>query len=231
MNRTLKLCLLPGAATLLFAANPLWKERPIPQWTEEDGKQVLSNSPWVKFVKPEQIRDLSVGEREAGGNWDEGIGKGVGIAGTGILGPRREAEAIARAHAKPPAGAVWVRWESALPVRAAEEKTAETGDPVVDRDHYAIAVYDIPVPSRWNVENELKGIAFLRRDKKKDFKPSRVEILRQPDGLATVIYFFSRSVEITRKDGAVTFVAQIGRLFVTQSFAIEEMLLHGKLEL
>jgi hypothetical protein len=231
MHRTPSLCLLPFAAVLLLAANPTWKDRPIAQWDQQDGKQVLTDSPWVKFVMPQYVRDLSPDERVAGGNWDEGIGKGVGIAGTGLLGPTRAAEAIARAHAKPPAGTVAVRWESALPVRTAEEKTGETGAPLLDGDHYAIAVYDINTPSRWNIENELKGVAFLKRNKKRDFKPSRVEILRQVDGLATVVYFFPRSVEITRKDGWITFQAQIGRLFVTQSFSVEEMQLHGKLEL
>jgi hypothetical protein len=231
MYRTLSLGMLLLAAALLFAANPTWKDRPLSQWDQQDGKQVLTDSPWVKFVMPQYVRDLSADERIAGGNWEEGAGHGVGIAGTGILGPRREAEAIARAHAKPPAGTVAVRWESALPVRTAEEKTGETGAPLIDNDHYAIAVYDVAAPSRWNIENELKGIAFLRREKKKDFKPSRVEILRQIDGLSTVVYFFPRSVEITRKDGWITFGAQIGRLFVTQSFSVADMQLRGKLEL
>jgi len=237
--RTFRLCvlslgaaaLLAAGATLLFAAGASWRDRPIAQWDQEDGKQVLADSPWVKFVMPEYVRDLSPDERVAGGNWEEGRGGGVGIAGTGILGPTRAAEAIARAHAKPPAGTVTVRWESALPVRTAEEKTGETGVPILDNDHYAIAVYDIAAPSRWNLENELKGIAFLRRDKKKDLKPSRVEVLRQIDGLSTVVYFFPRSVEITRKDTWITFGAQIGRLFVTQAFSVQEMQLKGKLEL
>jgi hypothetical protein len=229
MFRTLRLSLLPAAA-VLFAANPSWRDRPIAQWDQEDGKQVLTNSPWVKIVTPQYVRDLSPDERMAGGNWEEGRGGGVGIAGLGILGSRRQAEAIARAHAKPPAGMVAVRWESALPVRTAEEKTGETGAPLVDSDHYAIAVYDIPAPTRWNLENELKGIAYLKRNKKKDLKPSRVEVLRQIDGLATIVYFFPRSQEITRKDGWITFGAQIGRLFVTQSFSVDEMQLHGKLE-
>src|ERR1019366_2045839 len=111
--------LLAGASWLAAASS--WKDLPISQWTEADAKQVLAGSPWVKLAKPEQIRDLSVGEREAGGDWEAGIGKGVGIAGTGILGTRREEEAIARAHAKPPVGAVIVRWESAGPVRSAEQ--------------------------------------------------------------------------------------------------------------
>jgi hypothetical protein len=231
MYRTLRLCLLPLAAALLFAANPTWKDRPYSQWDQQDGKQVLTDSPWVKFAMPEYVRDLSPDERVQGGNWEEGRGGGVGLAGIGLFGKERQQEAIARAHAKPPAGTVAIRWESALPIRTAEEKTGETGAPLLDNEHYAIAVYDIAAPSRWNIENELKGVAFLRREKKKDFKPSRVEILRQIDGLSTVVYFFPRSVEITRKDGWITFGAQIGRLFVTQSFYVADMQLHGKLEL
>jgi hypothetical protein len=124
-----------------------------------------------------------------------------------------------------------VRWESALPIRAAEEKTGETGAPTVDRDHYAIVIYDIPTPKKWNLANELKGVAFLKRDKKKDLKPSRVEILRKAGGTATVVYLFPRSVEITAKDGRLEFVAQIGRLFVSQFFDTGDMQLQGKLEL
>jgi hypothetical protein len=231
MYRTLRLCVLPLAAAWLFAANPSWRDRPIAQWDQQDGKQVLTDSPWVKFAMPEYVRDLSPDERVQGGNWEEGRGGGVGLAGLGIFGPTKAAEAIARAHAKPPAGTVAIRWESALPIRTAEEKTGETGAPIIDNDHYAVAVYDIAAPSRFNIENELKGIAYLKRNKKKDMKPSRVEILRQIDGLATVVYFFPRSQEITRKDGWITFGAQIGRLFVSQSFSVDEMLLHGKLEL
>ncbi len=231
MYRTLRVCVLPLAAAWLFAANPTWRDRPIAQWDQQDGKQVLTDSPWVKFAMPQYVRDLSPDERVQGGNWEEGRGGGVGLAGIGLFGPTRAAEAIARAHAKPPAGTVAIRWESALPIRTAEEKTGETGAPIIDNDHYAVAVYDIAVPSRFNIENELKGIAYLKRNKKKDMKPSRVEILRQIDGLATVVYFFPRSQEITRKDGWITFGAQIGRLFVSQSFSVDEMLLHGKLEL
>jgi hypothetical protein len=83
----------------------------------------------------------------------------------------------------------------------------------VDDACYAIVVYGIQLPGRWNLEHELKLGSFLRRSGKKDLHPLRVEILRGGDGLATVTYFFRRSVEITRKDGNVTFVAQIDRLF------------------
>jgi hypothetical protein len=222
---------LPLAAVLLVAADPSWKERPISQWDQNDAKQVLTDSPWAKYVTPQQLRDLSPNECIAAGDWTGCTGKGVGIAGTGLLGARREAEAIARAHAHPPPGTVVVRWESALPVRAAEQKAGETGVPSVDSDHYAIAVYDIPTPKRWNLARELTGIAFLKRYKKKDLRPSRVEILREPGGTATVVYLFSSSVEISKRDGRIEFVAQIGRLFVSQFFYPAEMQLQGQLEL
>ena len=98
-------------AALLFAANPSWKDHPTSQWNEEDGKQVLADSPWVKFVMPQYVRDLSPDERMQGGNWEADSGHGVGLAGIGLFGPTRQAEAIARAHAKPPVGTVVVRWK------------------------------------------------------------------------------------------------------------------------
>jgi len=212
-------------------AGQSWKDKPVSQWDTEDAKQVLTDSPWVKQLTPQNVRDLSPDERRAGGDMQAGIGKGVGLAGLGILGPRREAEAIARAHYKPAPDAVVVRWESAQPVRAAEQKVGETGVPTLDSEHYAIVVYDILTPERWNLANELKGIAYLKRDAAKTLKPSKVEILRQPDGKATVVYLFPRSKEIGKKDGRLEFVAQIGRLFVSQFFYTWQMQIDGQLEL
>jgi hypothetical protein len=238
MREVLSLTLryLPLAAALLVAADVdcadvNWKDKPVSQWNAHDAKQVLTDSPWVKVVIPQNVRDLSPAERLEGGNMEAGIGKGVGIAGLGILGPRRQAEALARAHYKPTPNAVVVRWESAAPVRAAEQKAGETDVPAIDNDHYAVVVYDIPAPKRWNLANELKGIAYLKRDTRKNLKPSHVEIPRSPDGTATVVYLFPRSVEITKKDGRLEFVAQIGRLFVSQFFYAPEMLVQGQLEL
>jgi hypothetical protein len=229
--------LLPAAVLLTaldasWAADANWKDKLPQQWDMNDAKAVLADSPWVKYVTPEPLRDLSVSERREGGDWEAGIGRGVGLdALIGLFGGRGAAEALARAHVKPRPPKVMVRWESALPVRAAEQIVGETNAPVLDRDHYAIAVYDIPTPNRWNLAGELKGISFLKREKKKNLKPSHVEILRHADGTATVVYLFPVSAEITKGDGRLEFVAQIGRLFVTQSFYTGEMQLQGQLQL
>ncbi len=232
--RILSSCWLCFCATLLFArgsfgADPEWQSKPIAQWNEEDGKVLLADSPWIKHVTPQRLRDLSSDERRNGGNMEAGIGKGVGLAGTGLLGPRREAEALRRAHEKPTPKPVVVRWESA-PVRVAELRTGETA-PAVDDAYYGVVIYSIPLPRRWNLAHELKSVAYLKRYRKKDMKPARVEILRGEDGLATVVYLFRRSIEITRGDRTVEFVAQLDRLFLAQSFNVEEMSLMGKLEL
>jgi hypothetical protein len=101
----------------------------------------------------------------------------------------------------------------------------------VDDAFYAVAIYGIFLPRRWNLASELKAVAYLKRYNKKDLKPSRVEILRREDGLATVVYLFRRSAEITRRDQSVEFVAQLDRLFVEQFFDVNEMRLMGELEL
>jgi hypothetical protein len=231
MHPIARSCWLAFAAVLLLAADdPAWKNKPIPQWDDQDAQQVLADSPWVKSVKLDQVRYLSKAERRDSGNWEAGIGPAVGLDGTGIFGPTRQALALARAHAKPDLGTVVIRWESALPIRAAELKAGETDIPNWKGDYYAIAVYGVALPFRWNLANELKGIAFLQRDKKKDLKPARVQILRHVDGLSTIVYLFSRSNEITRKDTNIRFVAQIDRMFVSQFFFPGEMEIAGNPE-
>lgn len=234
MRPTLKTFpLLLAACVVVSAQDPSWKIKPMKDWDTEDARQVLTDSPWAKSVAPQWVRDLSPDERRASGDMEADIGKGVGLEGIiGIFDSAREAEAIARAHAKPDPGTVVVRWESARPVRAAEQALPDPAAPSVESDaYYAIVVYDIPTPKLWNMERELKGIAALKRAQKKDLKPSRVVILRKEGELATVVYLFPRSLEITKRDGYVVFQAQIGRLVVTRVFSTFEMQIQGQLEL
>lgn len=209
-----------------------WTNKPIEQWSQEDAQRVLADSPWAKSVQLQIVRDLSPDERRASGNMGADVGKGVGLAGlAGILGSSKGDAAIARAHAKPDPGKVVVRWESARPVRAAETTLGVKDAPAMDNDFYAVVVYNVPTPKRWNLAKELQGVAALKREKKKDLKPSRVVILRKEAGLADVVYLFRRSVEITKKDAYVVFSAQIERLVLWQPFYPQLMQIEGELEL
>jgi hypothetical protein len=122
---------------------------------------------------------------------------------------------------------VTVRWESALPVRAAASKMGETVVPGWVGDYYAIAVHDVQLPFKWNIENQLKGVAYLKRDMRKELKPFRVVVLSEADRLATVVYLFPRSTEIGKNDSGLGFHAQIGRLFVYVTFVPRDMQIQG----
>lgn len=127
-----------------------------------------------------------------------------------------------------------LRWESALPVRTAELKVREAGAPTLDNSHYAIAVYGVPRRAASGdsktLQGDLKKEAALKRDGKKDLKPSSVEVLQREDG-PIVVYLFPRSKEITRQDQRVQFDARIGQFQFTQSFYMDDMTYGGKLEL
>jgi hypothetical protein len=234
VNRT-RSCglLLLGASFLLAENTPSWKTKPVDQWDSEDAKQILAESPWVGNVTLQTIRDRSPAERRDSGDWDAGVGQGLGLA---VLldiftSGRSMDEAIARAHYKPSPGKVEIRWESAMPVRAAESKLGQTPASALHTGWYAITLYDVPHPAKHWDAGKLKGLAYLKPENKREFKPSRVEVVQHNDGMATITYLFSRSKEISRRDPSVIFVAQIDRLFVAQLFYPGTMLIAGQLEL
>jgi hypothetical protein len=233
MRRISKFGLIPLFTALLTATafNPSWRDSPIPQWSEEDARQLLADSPWVKTVHLDKVRNLSLFERRDGGDWEAGIPSGIGIAELGLFADWRDIEAFEHAYAVAKLGTVTVRWESAFPVRAAAAKVGETDVPDGLDKYYAIAVHDLRPPFRWNLARQLRGVAFLKFDKKRDLKPARVVVLPRANGLATFVYLFPRSVEITKKDRSLVFVAQVGRLFISTNFFPEDMRLQGELQL
>src|ERR1700736_6064150 len=219
------MCRIPLAlpVALLMAADPAWRIKPIPQWNEEDARQVLADSPWAKTFNATLLPELTPEQRRAGGATGGGKGVGLkGLAGINLTGIGRQAERPAKSAGRE---MVMVRWESASPVRAAELKAHETGAPDLEGDDYAIAVYEVPglKADQKSLPGELKKIAFLKRERKKDVKPSRVQIFPQAGELVIVVYLFPRSVEITKEDKRIGFVAQIGRLYVAQDFYPAEM--------
>ncbi len=219
------LCLPLIAVMTLPAADATWKSKAIAQWTVEEAKQVLADSPWAKrtavSVLPlrseDQLRDggrMGGGARRAGVGWQDGKS--------------------APADGGDQHPAVEIRWESALPVRASEMKAGETGAPDWEGDYYAIAVYDVPgvTPAlEKSLRGELKQTTFLKRTGKKDLKPARVEIDQLGHNMARIVYLFARTTELTVADARVEFVSQVGRIFVAQFFETGEMQFQGKLEL
>ncbi len=240
MSRLLKLCFLSFLVSLLLAADPAWMTKRIAEWNEQDAREILSSSPWVKVVKPTVLPGLSPSQRREGGDMNaegggrDGLGFDPSVVGgvvpmlTGINAPKKENLA---GHTP----TIEIRWESAMPIRAAEMKTKETGAPELEGEDYAIAVYDVPLKT---ARVELKGLpemlkkcAFLKIAGKKDIKPARVAIMELGQGMATVVYLFPRSAKLSLVDTRIEFDAQIGRIALAQYFYTAEMKFQGRLEL
>jgi hypothetical protein len=234
------------SALSLTAADQAWKGKQFPEWTEDDAKEVMTDSPWAKTVTPTLVKTPEQdGQPKSGGNRRRGGigvgGIGIGLPGMGRIGQRGNQGGTPsdKTNSSPPPNSVslpklTLRWESALPMREAELKARDAGAPTLDEDHYAIAVFGIP---RSNVMDDskktaeaLKKLAFLRPEGKRDLNPSSVEILLREDGLV-VVYLFPKSDEITWRDHRIDFTAQVAKLKLVQSFSTDDMVFHGKLEL
>ena len=68
-------CLVLAAASLT-AADPVWKSKPSVQWNEDDVKQILAASPWVKEVTAVVTRRLTEEQLREGGQMGQPLGVG-----------------------------------------------------------------------------------------------------------------------------------------------------------
>src|SRR5271169_746151 len=234
------ICLAVAAAHLM-AAGPVWTSKPAAQWTEEEAKQILAASPWVKENRATITRRLTEDQlREAGQmGQPRGIGnEGVDAKGSG---PKVSPNVFSgaggddrSARSLPQSITLKLRWESALPVQLAELRSHEIAPPTLEGDGYRIAVYGVPggdfKGDPQQLGAPLKNLAALKREGKKDVRPVRVEVFQRDKGLV-VVYLFPLSAEITKKDGRIEFEAQIGRIVFAQNFDLTEMEFMGKLEL
>ncbi len=223
-----------SAVALIAAADPSWRAKSMDQWTAQDAKQVLTNSPWVKTTTVKAYIPKNEDQLRQAGRM--GGGQGIGLQG---LDPKGFLLGASTKRNRPEAGpvnALQVRWESSEAVRAAELKLPNESAPDAWKgEYYAIAVYGVPIPpedlsnesNNWN----LKKLATLKRDGKKEVAPIKVDVSVQTEKLSIVVYFFPRSAAITTDDDHVEFDARIGRLMLDQKFDVKEMLLGDKLQL
>ena len=230
--------LIAAGAAVALAAEPVWKTKPVPAWTEADAKQVLTDSPWSKVVTAGLTRRQNEDQRRDSGNMGQphGVGfDGVGKPQPGVRIPTPGEIFVTGVYKAPNPESLTlrVRWESALPVRAAELKVGEIAPPTLDGVGYQIAVYGVPggyfKGDPKTLGDPLRNLASLKREGKKDVKPSRVEVFSGKDG-AVVVYLFPPSAELSSKDSVVEFDAQIGRIVISQGFPVPDMEFQGKLE-
>jgi len=233
------ICLMVAAVSLT-AADPAWKSKPSAQWSDEDVKEVLAASPWVKQVTAVVTRRLTEEQLRDGGRLGQPLGVGNEDVDPKGSGPKVSTNIFSgpggddrSARSLPRPITLKLRWESALPIRLAEFKSQAVEAPALDGEGYHIAVYGIPGHFKGDPKElgkPLKNLAALKRDGKKDVRPISTEVF-QLEGGVVVTYVFPLSAEITKKDGQVRFEAQIGRIVVGHTFDLNQMEFMGKLEL
>ncbi len=214
-----------------------WRNKLIANWSQADARQVLERSPWAKTTVAGIARRQTEDERRAGGNMGQPTGVGFDGIDDRRVRPVLPQNVFLPAPTSPSKAQLirlLVRWESALPVRAAELKNGEAQPPTLSDNGYSIAVYGVPFTDAkgdpLSLARDFKESAFLRREGKKDVKPLLVEAF-ELEHSAVVVYLFPYAAEISKKDSTVEFVALIGRLQVSQTFNVEAMQFQGKLEL
>lgn len=225
----------------MVAAGPGWKTRPVPQWTEEDARQLLAASPWAREITAVVTRRLTEDQLREGGQMGQprGVGnEGVDPKGSGpkvslnVLTGGGGDDRSPRSFSRPIK--LNLRWETALPIRIAELKSHEIEPPTLEGDGYRLAVYGIPIADLQGdpqkLGEPLKNLASLKREGKKDVRPIRVEVFRRENDMV-VVYLFPLSAEISKNDRTIQLDVHIGRIVVSQSFALEEMEFLNKLEL
>jgi hypothetical protein len=233
-----------AAAVLTWAADISWKDKQVAEWSEADAKQVLAESGWVKSVTPTLTKSSPSSSSPMGQRGNIGFGiPGLGYPGGGMgrrggmgqQNPNNNPNNYPNNDTNQRLPTLTLRWESAMPVREAELKARDVNAPTLeDEDHYAIAVYGIPVTmtngDSKRLADDCKKNAALKREGKKDIKPSSVQVLRREDG-PVIVFLFPRTKEISSDDRRIEFDAQINKLSLTESFYQEDMTFQGKTEL
>jgi hypothetical protein len=232
MCRTKTVYLFLSGAVLLLAGGPSWQNKPIAQWSENDAKQVLRSSPWVKRASVSLLYQPNESQLRSGGKM--GGGKGVGLESLQLANLVGGSQHHSNSTTKK-SGSVILRWESAAPVRSAESKLEDPDAPEWDGEYYAIAVHGVPIDAgrldEAGQSADLKKQGVLKREGEKDVTAAKVEIISTGQGLATVLYLFPRSSAITGGEKRIEFDAQFGPIYVAQYFYPQEMQFQGKLEL
>lgn len=229
----------PAAKSFVPAApQGPWATKRIAQWTDQDAYKILWDSPWARPTAVSLARLLTADMRRAGGDMNAQGGGHGGIGAQnagGFFGtrgaPDRPGEKPEGDHLK-----LTIRWESAMPVQAAELRTHDNSAPELDGEDYAICVYNVnlklaSIEDMKTIDKDLNRLGVLKIEGREEVHSKRVISVLMGDGMANIIYFFPRSAHITAEDARVEFDGQVGRILFSQYFYPPDMKLLGKLEL
>jgi hypothetical protein len=241
-----------------FGRDEVWNAKKPAEWSEKDLDKILNNSPWTRKTSV-AMGAGGGGGRSGGGR--RGGGGGGGMGGGGPIGGGAGADASNSAGmggqamgggdmGAPnvvPSVQVFVRWESALPIREAHKPGAE----MKPLPEYLIVVVGMPLmggmggggrfgqPDQSNTEDpearkkrlmaQLKEATSLEPKGKDPIAPDLVEVA--PEKRIILAHFSRAKNPIALEDKEVVFSIRMGPMEVRTKFALKDMVYRGQLEL
>jgi hypothetical protein len=200
------------------AAKEFWDEKFPEDWTPEDIKHILSNSPWVQ---PAVVR------------FDGGPGGADGFARSGYISPAdRVRYEGSSAEKSPGTFHGLVRWESAKPLCAAQKRTLDGTS-----QFFILALTgDFPDEARPRDGEDpsaaVERLEILRSSTKLERKGDSPIYLDHMEAISGgEMFYFSRLEGITLANKEITFSTKMGPLEFKAKFPLKDMLYRGKLEL
>ena len=213
--------------TALYGAG-FWDKKDFKQWTPKEVEKMYMDSPWSKRVSIPMGAPMAAfsgggapggGRRGGGGGGGGAPGAGGGAGGGG--GRRGGGGGGGQMPQQAPSLNLQIRFAEAAPIKHAKVKfnmgestelTPQMQMYLENKEpYYIVAVEGLPaIMARFEEEPEkLATTARLRRKKKDDIYPAKVEV--QAQQRATLIYYFPQTDPIVLEDRAVEFFMKFER--------------------
>ena len=219
-------------------AVPAEKEKPFPNWSDEDVLRMVTDSPWTKqkSVRLKWVKDdqRHITYKDIPGNDNSPTIKGGSPVG-GIGVPRDHL---------PDRATFLLRWASSLPIRHAKalyKLRDEKLDPsrlneliAAPESDYVLEIYGVPAEiahlGTGSVELVVTRSAYLRTKAGVKIRPNRVEAQLNAASM-TIMVHFPRTTPIQLSDDEIEFFADLQIFEVREKFKLSTMMYLNHLEL
>jgi hypothetical protein len=222
MTRREILMLSLAAPALAFPATEFWNEKKPEDWTDDEVQEMLTKSPWAK--------EASVSVFGGAGGALINRNGAMNRSGVATNSGRQRTNTTQTTQGDAPdlRYKAIVRWESALPVRAALKRKPAEGL----ADFYILAlVGDLSLadPDADEAQRESR-LDMMKQYTKLDRHGGTIPLVNvEPVKKEGTLFYFPRAEPI--KDGQVTFTTKMGPVEVKCKFTVKDMMYRGKLEL
>jgi len=242
MKRMIFLCLAALLVACIALAEDFWTKKEYMQWTDEEVKKLITDSPWAKDITVSApLAALGRGQRsavESDSSTDTETGGGGGRRGRrggggGGFGGGGASEALLTLN---------ISWRSALPLRKALVRSRVGPAPAAvppevaqlisnDQDNYVIVVSGLPAGMARAIQTPvLVDKSTIRAGKKPPVAAKNMDVQRRTQTV-DVIYTFPKSQPIASDDKEVEVVLRLGQIEAKKKFNLKDMVYNGKLEL